>query len=1142
MHWISGFPHPARRAARMCQRTISIIVASAAVLACVGLLIGSAHLNAQVNTGSLSGSVTDPSGAAVAGAELSVKSSETGYTRTVKSLAVGDYTLPNLPIGNYSLMATAPGFSHIEVQVNIGVGERVRLDLRLPVGSADQSVEVTAKGVDLQHDDASIGTLVTNDVIAETPLYLRNWDDLLRTVPGVQISRYTNQSGATSAGRTGDFNVNGVHSLQNNFILDGIDNNTFSENVQELSSEASHPSVDVISEFNVITNPYSAEYGRSPGAVVSVNTRSGTNHIHGAAHEYVRNQYFDSFDYFTKQTTNVKPEDNQNQFGGSLGGPILRNRVFGFFNYEGTRIKQGLSRISTVPLDNERIGDFSTAAAAAAGVAPYATVYNLSTCSPPYTAANCVPLVNNSFVSDPTVKIDTAAAKLIALFPEPNDKQGGATYPEYNNFARTGAATDFNSSYDGRVDWTPSQNDTIFGRFNYFTRTRTIPGYFGGLADGTGTSAWGNQALKGTSFVLGWTRILSPSLVNDFRFGWVRDTSFGKQQPFDLSQTAGQFVPGIPVNPAIGGGVPLTAFTNHTYLGSPDFLPKSQVPMLYQFDDTLSWTRGKHSLKFGVNLFAPMRNIFQDEPGTRGDLYFAGVFSGLGNPSGITDYADGLFGAPYYAQLTNVFFVDQRLWMAAGFAEDDWKLTHKLTLNLGLRYDFATPPYEGGNHMANFNPAGSGSLVDAKSGSLGDRALVDPNTTNFGPRIGVSYAIDPNTVIHGGYGAYYTLLERIGSENEMALNPPFLVNKTPSSTTVPVLKPEVGFPSNFLDPSTIDYTALQAFHIRAVDPAKKEPMVQQWSLGAQHDFGHGWLAEMDYVGTKSTHLDLLYDYNQPYIVNNAVTSTVPYPNFGQVEYAAPVGYGNYNGLQASLSHAMSHGFSLHAAYTYSRTLDNTPEELENNPGGPPNGRNEAAWYGPSEFNVPQRVSVNYVYELPFGRGKTMLNSGPLSWALGNWRTSGVFTFYNGYPFTATWSNNNSLLDPYGYATDVPNVVGKPHYVGKPTCWFYDSGTSGCGTSGSGLSNAFANPGVGAVGNGSRNSLRAPNTIVFDGAVMKDFPVTESIKGQFRWEVFNAANHPLFAAPGGDVSNGQAAQITSLSGDPRVMQFAFRIDF
>jgi len=1123
---------------RTTQKSVSV-VAGCAVLY---FLFSAAALKAQVNTGSLSGLVLDSSGAAVAGTEVTVKSADTGYTRTGKSLGDGAYSLPDLPIGNYSLTTTATGFSRVDERVSVAVGERARLDLHLTVGAADQTVEVDATGEQLQRDDASIGMLVTSDVIEETPLYLRNWDDLLRVVPGVQISRYTNQSGATSAGRTGDFNVNGVHSLQNNFILDGIDNNTFSENVQELSTEATHPSVDVISQFNVITSPYSSEYGRSPGAVVSVNTRSGANSFHGAAYEYLRNQYFDSFDYFTRQTTNVKPENNQNQFGGSFGGPIKHDRIFGFFNYEGTRIKQGLSRISTVPLDNERIGDFSATAAANAGVPAYPTVYNLSTCSAPYTAANCTPLVNNSFVTDPTARIDSAVAKLVALFPEPNNKQGGSTYPDFNNFSRTGAATDFNSSYDGRVDWTPSQNNTIFGRFNYFNRTRAIPGYFGGLADGTGTSAWGNQFLKGYSFVLGWTHIFTPTILNDFRFGWVRDTSFGQQQPFDLPQTAGQFVPGIPSNPAIGGGVSLTAFNNHTYLGSPDFLPKSQVPMVYQFDDTLSWTKGPHSFKFGVNLFLPMRNIFQDEPGTRGDLSFSGVFSGVGNPSGITDYADGLFGAPYYAQLTNRLLVDQRLYMAAGFVEDDWKVTPNLTLNLGLRYDFATPPYEGGNQLANFNPEGSGSLNFATSGSLGNRSLVNPTTTNFGPRIGISYSLDNKTVVRGGYGIYYTLLERIGSENQLALNPPFLVNKTPSSNTVPVLQPQIGFPANFLDPSTINLNALQLFHIRAVDPAKKEPMVQQWSLGVQRDLGGKWLGEVDYVGTKSTHNNLIYDYNQPLIVNNVVTAAVPYPNFGQVEYTAPIGYGNYNGLQASLTHAMANGLSVHAAYTYSRSLDNTPEELENNPGGPPNGRNESSWYGPSEFNTPQRLGVSAVYELPFGRGKSMLNAGPLSWALGNWRTSGVYTFYSGIPFTAIWGSESSLLDPYGYATAVPNVVGKVHYIHKASCWFYSSGTSACGQYGSGLSDAFADAGNGVIGNGSRNSLNSPATDVVDAALIKDLPVTESLRAEFRWEVFNVLNHPLFAAPSGDVSTGAAAQITSLSGDPRVMQFALRLDF
>ena len=1139
------------------RRNLSTFGVPARPIAALTFALAASALQAQVNTGSLSGRVVDPSGAELPGAQILATGTGTGYTRAVKSLADGDYTMANLPIGNYTLVVTVNGFARYEETVNIGVAERVRLDIHLALGTDTETVDVKESDVYLSQDDASIGMVVTNDTIANTPLYLRNWDDLLRIVPGVQIARYTNQSGATSAGRTGDFNVNGVHSLQNNFILDGIDNNTFSENVQELSTEASHPSVDVISEFNIITNPYSAEYGRGPGAVVSVNTKSGSNQFHGAAFEYLRNQYFDAFDYFTKQTTNVKPENNQNQFGGSLGGPILHDRLFGFFNYEGTRIKQGLSRISTVPLDNERVGDFSPAAAAAAGVAPYPTVYNLSTCSPPYTAANCKPLVNNSFLSDPTAKVDTSVAKLIALFPEPNNKQGGATYPEYNNYSRTGGSKDFNDSYDARIDWTASKKDNLFARYNYFNRTRSIPGYFGGLADGTGTSAWGNQALKGYSLVLGWTRVINPETVNDFRFGWVRDTSFGRQEPFSLPQTASDFVPGIPSSPAIGGGVPQTAFTNHTYLGSPDYLPKSQTPTLYQYADTLSLTRGSHNLKVGVDLLLPMRNIFQDEPGTRGDLYFSGAFSGLGNPSGITDYADGLFGAPYYAQLTNAAFVDQRLWMASGFVEDDWKATQRLTLNLGLRYDFATPPLEGKNQMANFNPAGKGSLTFAHSGSLADRALVQPNTKNFGPRLGVVYSIYPQTTIRAGYGVYYTLLERIGSENELALNPPFLVNETPSSNTTPVLKPEVGFPANFLAPPAVDTASiangsLTNFHLRAVDPSAKIPMVQQWSLGLQREFRAKWLAEVDYVGTKSTHLDLLLDYNQPIIQGNQLTNTVPYPNLGQVEYTSPVGYGNYNGLQASLSRNMSNGFSMHLAYTYSRSLDNTPEELENNPGGPPNGRNQSAWYGPSEFNIPQRVAVSYVYELPFGRGKSMLQSGPLSYLLGNWRTSGVYTYYSGAPFTATQGNESSLLDPYGFNSAVPNVVAKPTYIGKPNCWFYYSGSStGCAQYASGHTNPFTDPSVYdangqlasvLVGNGTRNALHSPATNVFDAALIKEIPIVESLRAQLRWEVFNVANHPLLAAPSGDVSSGSGAQITSLSGDQRVMQLAVRIDF
>ncbi|HEX6773200.1 MAG TPA: TonB-dependent receptor, partial [Acidobacteriaceae bacterium] len=626
-----------------------------------------ACLHAQVNTASLSGLVTDPSGAIVPNATVTVTNQATGYTRTVTTDAAGNYSLQNLPIGQYTARVQGPGFSTTQENVTLNVAEKGRRDFSLKVGSAQQTVEVQAEGANLSPDDASISTVVGSQTIEQTPLYLRNWDDLLRVVPGVQIARYTQQSGATSAGRTGDFNVNGVHSLQNNFILDGIDNNTFSENVQELSTQSAHPSVDVIAEFNVITNPYSAEYGRAPGAAVSVNTKGGTNQIHGLAYEYLRNNYFDANDWISNHNGLTKPENNQHQFGGNFGAPILKNRLFGFFNYEGTRIKQGVSRTATVPLPNERSGDFSPATASALGLS-YPTIYDPQTGQP---------FPNNTI---PANRMDPVMAKLIALFPLPNAR-GNSGAANLNNFVRNALAQDNTDNYNGRVDWTPSEKNSIFARYNYSNRFRFIPGYLGGLADGTSTSAWGRQKLKNHSLVLGWTHIFGPTLVNDFRFGWVRNYSFAEQDPFALQQFAGDFVPGIPINPAIGGGVPQTTFTNFGFLGSPDFLPKQQVPQQFQYNDTLSWTHARHAFKFGASLYLPMRNLFQDEPGMRGDLGFSGIFTCQRNEksqcvsgTGLS-YADGLLGLVQSNQLTNVHFVDQRLWMLSGFFEDDWKVT-----------------------------------------------------------------------------------------------------------------------------------------------------------------------------------------------------------------------------------------------------------------------------------------------------------------------------------------------------------------------------------------------------------------------------------------------------------------------------------
>jgi hypothetical protein len=485
-----------------------------------------------------------------------------------------------------------------------------------------------------------------------------------------------------------------------------------------------------------------------------------------------------------------------------------------------------------------------------------------------------------------------------------------------------------------------------------------------------------------------------------------------------------------------------------------------------------------------------MRNLFQDEPSTRGDLDYTGVFTCQHSAPGKCvsgtgfSYADGLLGYTQTTSLTNVFFVDQRLWMASGFVEDDWKATPKLTLNLGLRYDFATPPVEGQNRMADFDPA-SGALVFATGGSTQDRAIVQPNTKNFGPRVGFAYSPDTKTVVRGGYGIYYTLFERIGSEDELALNPPFLINKQLVSNTTPVLQPSVGFPANFLDPTTVNFSNLTAYHIRSVPVSDPEPYVQQWSFGVQRQIGQPWVAEVDYVGTKSTHLDVIRNYNQPFISGGVSTGVVPYPNFGQIEWTSPIGYGNYEGLQASLTRHITNGLEVRAAFTHSRSLDNTPEELESNSGDAPDGRNYATWYGPSDFDIPNRVAFSYDYHLPFGRGQAMLQHGPLSWILGNWTTSGLYTYYSGHPFQVNENdgNHNSILDPYGYTTATPNLIGTPHTVKDPDCWFYASKDSACALHApSGYNDAYAATAVGAVGNVGRNTLRGPDVNVWDAAL------------------------------------------------------------
>ncbi len=1094
-----------------------------------------ANAFAQVNTASLTGLVKDSSDAVIAEAKVTARNTATNVDRVAETNGAGYYFLANLPVGSYEVSVEKAGFQKAVANVTLDAAEKGRQDFTLQVGQVSTVATVEAAAPLLSPEDASLGSTVENKYVTDYPLLLRSWDDLVNLVAGVQGQRYTDQGGSTSAGRTGGFNVHGVRSLQNNFILDGIDNNSISENVQELTTQVIRPSVDTIQEFKIITNPYSAEYGRNPGAAISVVTKGGSNEIHGLAYEYLRNRVLDANDFFSNKNGLGKPENVQNQFGGNIGGPIKKNKLFMFFDYEGTTIRKGQLRSTTVPTPNERIGDFSAAAGALEHI-NYPVIYDQSTGTP---------FANNQI---PLTKLDPNATKIMALFPA-QTVAGQAL----NNFFRNANLMDDGQRYSGRIDWQPDDKDSVFTRISFTNRNRFIPGNFGGIADGTASSSQGRQQLTAYQVPIGWTRTISAKLVNELRVGFARDNSQAEQDPFNLNHAA-DYVPGVPQNPAFDGGVPMITFTNlNTFIGSPNFLPKHQVTQQFQWTDTLSLTVGRHQLKFGGDVRAPLRNLFQDIPATRGALNFDRIFScqrQANNQCAANtgySYADFLLGDVQGAQLSNLFQVDQRFHMISGFAQDDFKVTPKLTLNLGLRYDFATPVVDAKNRLANFNPAGAGSLSFAKSGSIFDEAQVHANYHNFAPRIGIAYALNPKTVIRTGFGLFYSPFERIGSEDQLALNPPGLINNNislPSTAAAPLFLLKQGFPTNFLDPAQL---SLARVKIRAANPDAPNSQVQQWSFGIQRRLPMGLFVEADYVGTHTIHLNTLRDLNQP--LNNGVNVLtgpnggliLPYPSFGQIEYRDPLGTASYHGLDFTLERRFKDGLAFRLAYTWSKSIDNTAEHLSaygSNSFGQ-NGYNFNTWRGPSDFDVPQRVVVSYVYELPFGKGKAMLTSGPMSYILGGWQTAGSLTLASGRPFTVFASANSSSID-IGLQNALASVIGTPVMIGDVNCWFYASKNPNCkGFSGV---DAFTVPAAGFLGNEGRNNLRGPGTAVFDFSLDRTFVIKERTSLQLRWEVFNLANSAQFGLPSTNYSGGTPGTITSLAGDPRIMQFALRLKF
>jgi outer membrane receptor protein involved in Fe transport len=1042
---------------------------------------------AQVDRATLTGVVRDSSDAVVPNARVTVTSLATNVATTVTTSGSGVYLVVNLMPGEYLVQAEAAGFQRYEQTVSLELGARSRLDLSLALGSIGETVKVEGVTPLLSTESAVVGTVVDTMEVDTLPLAIRNWDDLLAMVPGVQSDRYTEQAGGTSSGRTGGVSVHGNRSLQNNFLLDGVANNSFSTNVQELTTQISRPSVDAIDEFKVVTSPYAAEYGWSPGAAIIVNTKSGTNQLRGTVYDFYRDDRMDTINYFAKAANQPKATNNQNQFGGNLGGPIPGMRAFFFVDYEGTRLKQGVLRTGNVMTADQRRGVFT------------------STIRDPLTGQ---PFPNNTI---PANRIDPVAANIMQLVPLPNTT--GA-----NNFIRQPNVEDDSDRYLVRMDVPLGNSNNLFVRYIGSNRVRFVPGWFGGVLDGTSTSAWGRNFLDSHAVVGGWNRVLGAHLVNESRVSWATGTNDGQQDPFGQSGMEQIGFRGVPDDPRVAGGIVGVDIDGHIRLGSPNFMPKFQNTSQVQWLNTTTWMRGSHQVKFGVDLMMPMRNEYFDVAPTRGNLRFQSTFTGHA-------FADFLLGYPNRAELTNVFVVNQELWSSSVFVQDDWKPTDKLTLNLGVRYDFMTPPTERDNRMANFDPSGSGTLVFASDGSLADRALVKPDTNNFAPRIGAIYRLTERTLVRGGYGVFFNQFDRIGSEDQLALNPPGLTNiqvNSASGATTPVFFMKDGFPANYLDPSNL---VIRNLKLRAAFEDAPRTMVQQFGGGVEHELARNMVVSADATASSTSHLAVLRNLNQPMRGTLDANGAVPYPNFGNIQAREMTGEASYQGVDLSFEKRFTDGYGYRVSYTLGESRDQAPEHLAASSGRAQDSRNLESWEGPSDFDIRHRFVANFIVELPFGEGKAMLQDGVGSAILGGWLVSGIYSARSGRPFTVTQGNNNVGADHTG----LPNLTGDPEGAQTVAQWFNPA--------------AFTPVPSGSFGNAGRNILRGPGWITFDMSVQKRVRFTDRANLTLRLDVFNLFNRANFGLPAANIAApATVGVISTLAGDPRVMQLSIRFGF
>jgi len=1099
-------------------------------LVCLALLIVPPQIFGQSITGDILGTVYDSTNAVVPGAKVTLTATDTGIKQEAPSDENGNYLFAALKPGLYSVQASKEGFQTSEVtNITLLVGARPRVDITLQVGAVSQTVEVTAGGItQLETQTSSMNQVTQESAVENLPVQNRNFMSLVALSAGVAPIGQGNSPASywTGAGQGQvTTSVSGGRESDESFIVDGIE----SRNAR-FGSANLRPSFDAIQEINVQTSNFSAEYGRS-AAVINTTLKSGSNVIHGDVYDYVENNIFNSNSFFNNLAGLPKTIVRYNDFGATIGGPVVlphyngRDRTFFFFSYEGLRNPTITNETALNPSPQQLAGNLADNSYGT-GFFPTSSNY----CQNLPTSPHCVNVVNpatgQAFQGNviPTSMLDATTQKWIPFWPAPNVANapipvpGG--FPTYNYF--TAARGYVNSDqYNARLDHSIGPRDQLWGAFTHDNRPTFVPG-----AEPLSGSSW---PLSDTLVTLTETHTFSPNIVNDARLGYNRGRTYLVGQGA-LTQNYASNVFGMTntsPNP-FDYGVPGAGVSDFNDPGSQSE-SIGALDQDKQFVDNLSIVHGKHNLKMGFNYIHELFNQITDFGGVPG-VSFGGLFSG-------NSLGDFLLGDPLNAT-ASVGDSSQDLIsnFYAGYLQDNWRVSPSLTVNVGLRYEYSQTPWDRSNKTGWFDPTTQ--LVEYSRSGAVRNGIVDPTWRNWAPRIGFAYSPtwSKNTVVRGAYGIFYATDNWNELQFEVVLPAYYSTQTLNSDPTKPTLSMSQLFPVGAFGSGTSVPFSL--------DKRSRTPYVQQWDYDIQHTFAHNMFLDVGYIGNVGQKLPQRRNEDNPSFDPTGtipIADRVPYPNYSWILLDYNGGWSSYNGLATRFTKRFGSGMFLQIAYTYSHTIDlgNTDDF----------SASQCCFKtidkGNGDYDVRNRFVASYVYDLPFGKGKRYFSgaSGALNKLVSGWQATGITTFSTGQWESVTLPTDWQVFG--AFSTSYPDKVG-PAYTPKASRtygnWYnYDSFTyPGCPA---GIPAPTATNCPGALhlqGTAERNSLEVPGLNNWDIAAFKRTAITERLNTEFRAEFYNAWNHVQFAAPSGGLAPGTFGVITNVLEPPRVIQLAFKL--